>query len=185
MEEFSEKELENWCIRHFTEFAEAIYHEDMIFLGAQVPCAYGIIDMLAAWHHIPIVIELKARVAKPKDVAQLHRYCRAVEDELENLMIDRLFAMDMQDSCRTYIAPVAGYLIAPEFDDSTMLAMQTLGLAFTVAQSGSDFMFYERNVPGGKKQPRLTQLLRPLAEHGVGREVGQLMKQEWLKIRKA
>lgn len=125
--DFKERELENYIVANLKTFtAQAsdfwpLDDLDVTLLGRQVPCKYGIIDLLIQVGAMLWVVELKAVRADQKCVGQLRRYERAIAELNPYEVLDTAGEMEIYANS---VEPItATVLVAPSFTPDAMCAV--------------------------------------------------------------
>ena len=138
MNSWRESELEDYLASNSeglrqAMFAHSAYRDDkkLEYLGRQIRCNAGIIDLLFHSWLTLYVVELKAVKATSKDLGQVLRYSQYVSDNLHSLVslpyptrLNGAIYRFIDESC----VQVESVIIAPSFDASatTMLGVKTL-----------------------------------------------------------
>lgn len=118
-----ERELENWVVANPHEIGRGMHEvsvnkQPFVYLGRQIKCTVGIVDLLFHSSRTLFVVELKAVRATAKDLGQVLRYTNYIEDYLFDFVShpypSQLNAMVYEFAkSMVEISPV---LIAPDFD---------------------------------------------------------------------
>lgn len=79
-----EKDLEKYIAKNFSVLVNAMMRgyassEEFVFLGTQIPCEYGIIDMLFFRRETIFIVEFKSVMATEKTIGQASRYANAIK----------------------------------------------------------------------------------------------------------
>lgn len=85
-----ERELEDFICDNMA----AVFGDDAILIGRQVPVVHGRIDILAwQWDHV-LIVELKAGQIKEQDIGQVLRYVGDVRQAVENPFVAFMSYLD-------------------------------------------------------------------------------------------
>lgn len=157
MLKWKEKELEDFIEANplvlFPIYFEGSHeHLEVVVLGRQIRCRYGIIDLLIGsyWRHqdIPMftvtVVELKAVTANQRTVEQVLRYMSAIEQINYYKFVPRDDFMDYAHEIEHFVT-VESMIVAPKFDES--ITWYPSRIEATKTASGFDFDF-DRRVRG-------------------------------------
>lgn len=112
-----EKSLERYIAGNLNQLSSAIHFGDsqeLVFLGTQIKCRNGIIDLLCYSKFNVYVVECKAVEADESVVGQVLRYCNAVSMELNPYAsLPPQYLEAAAEYIRYHICPV---IVAPSFD---------------------------------------------------------------------
>ncbi len=179
MADFTEKQLEDWLAANWdAEHGKALFpylpsiRKDVEFVGRQVHCQYGIIDLLAFTGRTFIVVELKAVTADERVVEQVIRYQRSIEEAALATEFDVSLGMGLGypsgDATNT-----TSVVIAPGFTRKALKTLNLIGSPVLVSFDGSRFSFSMAGVQRGKSMDGLRHILRPYIASAIGREAGE------------
>ena len=135
-------------------------------LGAQVPCAAGLIDVLAMIGDQLVIVELKAQPVTERTVGQVLRYKTAVEDIVTRQLWRAL-------RCNKGRAPVVEpevhamcMVIGPSFDPNAETTLCELGWPLLAVSLGNgNFAIHAvavNNHPPQRDEPELERLAAPV-----------------------
>lgn len=183
--DWKEKELEDYVAAHPDELRDVLgehlirQHNASAYpfnvLGTQIPCDYGVIDMICTWIDTIYVVEFKAVRADEKAMGQAMRYVHYLECMFCPELYLQKFYPQIKSEIKWKVTPV---LVAPSFARSLNNCHTPL-ITAEREDDGSfslfvDFDSYEIDPHFEEKLHAVSELLKPFSLELVGRHVGQI-----------
>lgn len=178
MNPYREADLQTYVERNFMQLATwgLPCAFPVRLLGAQVPCANGIIDVLGVLGYLPVIVELKAVTVTEKVAGQILRYRAAVEDTFMQQCCDLAYDLGYWTEIELGVNPAMCVVIAPQYERSAVDAL--CGCAWLLqAELIADGSFAIQTFTDGRRhtalsQSRLATLLAPVVREYVGWRLG-------------
>lgn len=140
MNDWNEAELEQYIVDHVPEFVGST-GLTVRLLGRQIPCYYGIIDLLIQVGVSVWLVELKAVPANQKAVGQLQRYQKSI---LEVSPYQDLTPQEFDLYGPRIDTTVHTVLVAPSITDDAVMGVD---FAFIATKNGDEFEFTSTYIP--------------------------------------
>lgn len=167
--------IENRIERDFTEWLPLF--GQFRLLGTQVPCVFGIMDILGACNNRPVVVELKAEPASERVVGQVLRYRAAVADVFQGQVFDLSFSHEQRDNDIQLgdIEPIC-VVIAPSYHDMALASLTRIGWPLVAQRLDEGHFSITQNPSKSLRVPReqthLAKLLQPISSAYYGQSIG-------------
>jgi hypothetical protein len=186
---YTEAQLQAYVERHlerdFQKWIGSVPFSNVRFLGAQVHCANGIIDVLGTANSRPLVIELKAVPVTEKVVGQVSRYRNAVRETFAGLCFDICMnqsRMDVRDLRGE--EGITCVVIAPSYDHNCLSSLGHFGWPLVAEMDDAGvFTIYPQNISRrhsyGQGSPQVYEKLVTAAFEHVGACVAKTWRTNW------